>query len=57
MAFNKEIYKLELHIKTLQAGLTYYTNRKVMDKVREIRLEIIETQKILKKKKKDLDIK
>lgn len=54
MGFNKEIYHLELHIKTLEAGLTYYTNRKIMDKVREIRLEITETKKILKKKKKDL---
>jgi len=53
--FNKEIYKIELHLKTLEAGLTFYTNRNIMDKVRETRLEIALWKKELKKVKKNLD--
>jgi len=53
--FNKQIFDIELHLDTLQAGLTYYTNRNMMDKVRETRLEIALWKKELKKVKKNLD--
>ena len=55
MGFNKEIYNIELHLKTLKAGLTYYKNRNMTDKVDETKLEIKFWEKELKKLKKDLD--